>query len=365
MAIPTEPARWRRSQIAETVASSRVSAPCYRFPKDVFFVAIVESERELGKVQWQIFFAHVVIGAKHATLQERPERFHVVRVNEAANILAFAMVHGVVRKLLPACKVLIASVFISRDQFNFVFIHDSIDEPMERRHVGVFDHLADHVAFAGDRADDGNLTAGSANVLLFVPMPVGIFAAHVGFVDFDDAHQLPELRIVHRSSQAMAHIESGLVRTGTDHPMDLQGADSFLASDHQEQHPEPSSERIFGVLKNSSSDEREAISVAVPAFGVCAFPLPRLSDFVNLLALAASRTFHRIRPAARVQIFAASFLIGKHPLELRPRHLQRELRLMAIAFRLHADRIAQTILSVNSGILALLYGRGGRPHRGR
>jgi len=41
MEVPIEQARWRRSQIAETLASLRASAPCYRLPKDVLFVAIL------------------------------------------------------------------------------------------------------------------------------------------------------------------------------------------------------------------------------------------------------------------------------------------------------------------------------------
>jgi hypothetical protein len=42
--IPTEPARWRRSQIAETFASVRVSAPSYHFAENIGFVPIVEPE---------------------------------------------------------------------------------------------------------------------------------------------------------------------------------------------------------------------------------------------------------------------------------------------------------------------------------
>ena len=37
-----ESVRWRRSQIAETFPSVRVSAPSYRFAEDVSFVPIVE-----------------------------------------------------------------------------------------------------------------------------------------------------------------------------------------------------------------------------------------------------------------------------------------------------------------------------------
>jgi hypothetical protein len=47
--------------------------------------------------------------------------------------------------------------------------------------------------------------------------------------------------------------------------------------------------------------------------------------------------------------------------------LRRELRIVLIVFALllHPDRIAQSYLSVKCRILALFYGRGGRPHRGR
>jgi hypothetical protein len=62
MTISIEQGRWRRSQIAETVASSHVSASCYRAPKDVFVVAIVESESELIEIERQIFLTHVVVG---------------------------------------------------------------------------------------------------------------------------------------------------------------------------------------------------------------------------------------------------------------------------------------------------------------
>jgi len=69
---PTEQAPWRRSQIAETFASVRVSATCYRLPKNVWFVAIVEAELKLRKVQRQIFLADIVVRADDSALQQRP-----------------------------------------------------------------------------------------------------------------------------------------------------------------------------------------------------------------------------------------------------------------------------------------------------
>jgi hypothetical protein len=79
--VPIASARWRRSQIAETVATYRASPPCYRLPKDVFFVAIVESETELREVQRQIFLADVVVGADDSALEQGPEGINAGRVN--------------------------------------------------------------------------------------------------------------------------------------------------------------------------------------------------------------------------------------------------------------------------------------------
>jgi hypothetical protein len=58
---PIEQARWRRSQIAETFASVRVSAPCYRFAEYVGFLAVIEAKLKLVQVQRQIFFVHFVV----------------------------------------------------------------------------------------------------------------------------------------------------------------------------------------------------------------------------------------------------------------------------------------------------------------
>ena len=68
----TEQARWRRTPIAERFASVRVSAPCYRLTKDVLFVAIVEAELKLRKVQRQRFLADIVVRADDSALQQRP-----------------------------------------------------------------------------------------------------------------------------------------------------------------------------------------------------------------------------------------------------------------------------------------------------
>ena len=61
---PIEQVPWRRSQRAETFASVRVSATCYRFTKYVCFFPVVKSELKFGKVPRQTFLANTAIAAQ-------------------------------------------------------------------------------------------------------------------------------------------------------------------------------------------------------------------------------------------------------------------------------------------------------------
>ena len=79
--------RWRRSQIAETFASVRVSAPCYRFPENIGVLAVVMTELELRQIQRQILLTYVVIGADDAALQQSPKGIERLSVNLSAHVL--------------------------------------------------------------------------------------------------------------------------------------------------------------------------------------------------------------------------------------------------------------------------------------
>ena len=100
MKIPIDAARWRRSQIAETFASVRVSAPCYSFAEDVFGLAIVIAELELRQIQRQIFLANVVIGADDPALQQRPKIFDAVRMDDTAHVFALSVANRLMRHAL-------------------------------------------------------------------------------------------------------------------------------------------------------------------------------------------------------------------------------------------------------------------------
>src|SRR5208283_5315338 len=158
---------------------------------------------------------------------------------------------------------------------------------------------------------------------------------------------------IHRGAQSMAHVEGRTVRTGTDHPLDLQRADSLLAREHQIENVKPHAQRVFRILENRLDREREAIGISLAALWIRALPMPRLGNRVDVVLFAASRTDRAIRPAPRSEIDAASILIGKQALKLADCHLRRELRVMLIVLALlHEHRIAQSYLSVKCRILA-------------
>jgi hypothetical protein len=71
-----------------------------------------------------------VIGANNASLQERPERFNIVRMNLAAHVLAASMMHG----LMPdaATKIVVFLLFIGRYKRNFI-ADDLANEPLQVR----------------------------------------------------------------------------------------------------------------------------------------------------------------------------------------------------------------------------------------
>jgi hypothetical protein len=87
MAIPIEPARWRLDACSEASAGYHASAACYRLVENIDFVAVVDTELKFGQIQRQILFAYLVVAANDATLEQRPERFNRIGMNDATRIL--------------------------------------------------------------------------------------------------------------------------------------------------------------------------------------------------------------------------------------------------------------------------------------
>ncbi len=315
MKILTESARWRRSQIAERFAKVCLSASCYGLSKDVVVLAVVVPELELRKVQREILTTDVVERAEYATLEQCPKALDVVGMNDASNVLTSLVIHGLMREREP--QHLEIRDAVGSEQIDF--IGDQLANEIEDGSLrSVLDNLARHVAFTAYRANYGDLAGmgWAATVILppLLPVPFFLLATDVSFVDFDDAHKLAEVFVVHRGAEPMGHIPSGAERRGflEKHAPELERRNTFLALDDRPQHLEPNSQRILGVLENGSADEREPIGVPASAIFVGTLPLPRLIDVVDEIRLTAAWTTRMpVRPATVEQILPTSVFVGE------------------------------------------------------
>jgi len=304
-ATPIESACWRLCACSEALASLGASAASYRISEDVCVVSIVESELKLREVQRQIFFTDVVMRSNNTTLQQAPERFDVVGMDLTAYIFACPMGDDFVRIEVP--QIAVSAPFIRRDQANFV--GDGLFNKQTQGVSGrVLDHLTDHVALTRDRADHGRLAgmSGTATAILLtiLPVPIFLFAADIGFVHFDDAHQLLELRVFHRGSQPMAHVPRRLVCTAPDLALNLECADALFAVQDLPENLEPSFERILGVLENRAADDAEAVVLAGLAKPM---ERPRFQD-INFVAIATRALDDAISPAVIQHELFAGFV---------------------------------------------------------
>jgi hypothetical protein len=335
----TELVRWRRSQIAETFASVRVSAPSYRFAENIGFVPIVESKLKLIQIQRQIFLADVMVRSDDATLQQRPERFHCVCMRDASYVLASRMINELMLAIVDADGIVSAKLI--RDYERCVSLGYLANESSQRVGIGTLNHLANYIPFASNCANDRHLagrnTTGSR--LTVLAMAILVESANERLIHFHDSHQLAELRVFHSGTQPHAHIPSGLIRAGSKQAMDLERAHSLLARDHQVQNLEPNQQRFFGFLKDGSGSKREPIRRARFRTALHTLPVPRTrSAFVNVIVLT-TRALRASGPASQQQISATCVLIREQRIELTERQLSHKTRLVLACFR-HASDIS-------------------------
>src|ERR1700730_3834159 len=219
----------------------------------------------------------------------------------------------------------VCGVFVCSNKADFVrnrFAHES----PERIESGIFDHLAGGIALAGDRADDHRFVAQitALCVAALVPVTILIFPTDPRFVGFDFAQQLRKIIVRKHRANAMAHVEGslvcGLLPVLFEHPLDLQGAHSFLGLANQIDDFKPERELVVRVLEHGSDERRKAIAGLLRAFVYLAGspvhslraaltdPIPRAMLDSDDLAASASRAFDATPPAKADEQFHALIL---------------------------------------------------------
>src|SRR5207244_12861448 len=136
-----------------------------------------------------------------------PERFEIIGVNLAANILALSVTHCFVREVF--FQESITGVLTGRDQID-LFTDCFSNKGIKRDGIGILDYLTNDIALSADRADNSYLAALlTARYMSFlVRMAVLILSANKGFVNFDNAHKLLEVRIVPGGAQTIVDVRS-------------------------------------------------------------------------------------------------------------------------------------------------------------
>ena len=227
--------------------------------------------------------------AHDAAFQERPETVDRLSMNCPGYVLASAVPDNAM-----LFQVAISGVIVSRNQADF-FGDSFADEAVQSCCISI----------------------------LYDAGPVLVLAADVGFIDFDDAHELAEIRTGETGTNAMTHIVRSGVGAETHHPVDLQRSNAILAGEHQIDDLKPCLKRYVCVFKDRSDQDGEPIGRALAAFH--AFPFEgHCLEFEDPLAVA-TRATHAIRPTPRNEVGPARIIVGKQFIKLRDGHLFGEL----------------------------------------
>jgi hypothetical protein len=308
-------ARWQRPQIAETVASDRASASCYRSLKNLRVVPVIVTELKLRNVQRQVLFADLVEAAHDAALEEAPEALNGVCVDRAYYVLLCLVIHGAV--LREALHGLVAAVLIGREQADLIR-HGFVDEALERVLRGPGEHAGDNVPLALNRADDGRLAA-RATAFVVVPAVLVLgLAADPSLIDLDCADELLELFILQGSADAMAHVPGGLVGAEAHVAVNLPSADTFLRGQHKVDDAKPLPKVDVRILKDRPGDVGETIALRA-AIRALPFELHGLERIDSIPATA--RATDTIGPAVSDEIGVAGIFVREGSFELLDGHL--------------------------------------------
>lgn len=286
---------------SEACASPQASEASDCIAKNINVLAVVIAELEFREIQRQVRFADVVICPQDSTLEQRPEVVNIGRVNIASHVFVAAMVHGAVL-VSEFRKVSVAGMFIRRHQINL--IADGLpDEFGKRCRIRTFNHLTDYVPLAANGSEYGGFgrRAGLVNALTHVA--IAILPAEVRFVHFNNTHELAEILILHRRTEPMAEIPSGLIGTRANLPVNLESANALFAIEHRIENLKPSRQRVLCVLHNSPSEQGKPIA-GLAAFGT--LPVALALQLVYIL-VGTARTSNAIRPAMLENVGPAGF----------------------------------------------------------
>jgi len=320
---------WPLSSLAETVTSDHASAACYRRLEHVGVHAIVVTELKLRDVQRQIFGAYFVERTDYTALEDAPEAFDRIGVNRTDDVFVVRVPDDLVTVAVDLPQAVIANPLVGYEQADL--FRNRLGHKLGKFIAGhALKNAGDHIALAGHCADNRHLARTKATTAR-TAAPFGVvlvlgFAAYERLIDLYDAAKLL-LRRDQRRANLVAHKMRRIVAAEAHHALDLEGAHSLLAGQHQMGDAIPVAEGLLGVLEDRPGERRKPIALRR---ALAALPMTRLvAGGVIKVSVAAARALDAQRPAAGDQIAKAGFVVANREpiLELGGRHLRDWFRL--------------------------------------
>jgi hypothetical protein len=303
-----------------------------RGAENIRILPVVIPELELGDIEGHVFPADLVKRADDTALKDAPKALNRVCMDCADYIAVRNMVNGFVRVI---AQTTIDAALVSRKQADLIR-DDLADEALSGFLCDVSKYAGNNVALTLHRADDRGFCG--RRVLAALPaLPsvlVLILSADERFINLDNPAK-PGFRLNQGRADFVAHAPSGFVRAEAHNPLNFEGANAFLASQHAMDDAIPFAQGLVRVLKNRAGNVREAIGGLRRAI----IALPPVRHCSERLGIgSAARALDAFRPTARDQVRLASVLIGERRLELRDRHLMNWLRAAGHSFSPHDRR---------------------------
>ena len=311
------------------VSSERgASATCYSRAENVGIAPIVVAERKFRDIEWQIFLADFVECAHNAAFDERPEAFNRVGMDCAntafSNVLSSTVIDGFVRQAMFPAQAMVAGKIVGTQQTDLAG-NCLLDEAFKCTDPNIGDDTGDDISLPFYGANNNGLTASAAtmDMLAFVPMAIGVFAADVSFINLNYSAKLL-FRFDERSADFMTHGMGRPIGAETHHALNLQAAHPLLACQHVVDDAKPLTEGLIRVLENRACNDREAIALIRSAS--VALPLEGHRFDGENLVVSATRTADAIGPAASLKVALAGVFIWEDRLKLGRCHLGNRLR---------------------------------------
>ncbi len=275
-------------------------------------VAAIEPEGHFVQIGRKVFGADLVPTAHDPSLQQTKSRFHGIGCDARAVFVTHIFSGKMVDDFVLGSTY---SVFVSRkaigNQHLNVRAHVLADILCQRPALGIFGVEESQITVALAKADDYFFVRQSRTLTC-----AAILSADVGFIHLDSTIQHRAIHFFHGSTNAMAKVPRGFVRTfmlSPNCPLELTGTHTLFGFTEEQDSHKPEGQCQVGIVEHRTSSHGELIT---------AFTTGKLFPRVNPpdVAVMAPGAVNAFGPTEPGENLAAIFVGGIEPIQIRECH---------------------------------------------